>query len=205
MEELRTVEKTASAELTEKKSVFIGTASPVKTEAEARDFIASVKKKYSDACHNVSAYIIDGGIMHSSDDGEPSGTAGVPVLEVIKKCGITNVAVVVTRYFGGILLGAGGLVRAYSAAAKLAVDASNIVTYEKFFECRIKCSYADYNDVIYRLSQFCTKLGKTEFGSDVTLDFSVWHGDREKCENEIISRFDSKYSVTVTGEKFDVK
>ncbi|MBO4353463.1 MAG: YigZ family protein, partial [Clostridia bacterium] len=124
MEQIRTVGKAASAEIVEKKSVFIGYAAPVSSEAEAREFVASIKKKHADARHNVSAYIVSGGIMHSSDDGEPSGTAGVPVLEVIKKSGVINTVVVVTRYFGGILLGAGGLVRAYSAAAKAAIDAA---------------------------------------------------------------------------------
>lgn len=205
MEQIRTVGKAASAEIVEKKSVFIGYAAPVSSEAEARDFVASIKKKHADARHNVSAYIVSGGIMHSSDDGEPSGTAGVPVLEVIKKSGVVNTVVVVTRYFGGILLGAGGLVRAYSAAAKAAIDAAGVVTYEKFDECRIICSYGDYNDVLYRLGQFTVKTGETSFGETVEIKFAVLAEEREKLDAEITSRFDGRYAAETTGERFDVR
>jgi len=205
MEQIRTVGKSASAETVEKKSVFIGYAAPVSSEAEARDFVASIKKKHADARHNVSAYVLSGGIMHSSDDGEPSGTAGVPVLEVIKKSGIVNTAVVVTRYFGGILLGAGGLVRAYSAAAKAAIDAAGIAVYEKFYDCKIKCAYSDYNDVMYRLGQFTVKTGETSFGENVEIAFSVLAEERERLDAEITARFDGRYDVEITGEKFDVR
>ena len=205
MEQIRTVGKAASAEIVEKKSVFIGYAAPVSSEAEAREFVASIKKKHADARHNVSAYIVSGGIMHSSDDGEPSGTAGVPVLEVIKKSGVINTVVVVTRYFGGILLGAGGLVRAYSAAAKAAIDAAGVVTYEKFDECRMICAYGDYNDVLYRLGQFTVKTGETRFGETVAIDFAVLAEEREKLDAEIAARFDGRYSVEKTGERFDVR
>jgi len=205
MDKIKTVGKAASAELVEKKSVFIGYAAPVGSEDEAREFIASIKKKHGDARHNVSAYVLSGGIMHSSDDGEPSGTAGVPVLEVIKKSGVTNTAVVVTRYFGGILLGAGGLVRAYSAAAKAAIDAAGIVTYEKFDECRIICSYGDYSDVLYRLGQFTVKTGETTFGENVTVAFAVLAEERGRLNDEINARFDGRYSVETTGERFDIR
>ena len=115
-EALTTLGKRGTFEFTEKKSVFIGYAAPVSSESEALAFVAEIKAKHSDARHNVSAYVV-GGACHASDDGEPQGTGGVPVLDVIRKSGIDNAAVVVTRYFGGILLGAGGLVRAYSKAA----------------------------------------------------------------------------------------
>ena len=107
-EALTTLGKRGTFEFTEKKSVFIGYAAPVSSEAEALAFVAEIKAKHSDARHNVSAYVV-GGACHASDDGEPQGTGGVPVLDVIRKSGIDNAAVVVTRYFGGILLGAGGL------------------------------------------------------------------------------------------------
>ena len=205
MEKIKTVGKAASAELVEKKSVFIGYAAPVSSEAEAREFVASIKKKHADARHNVSAYIVSGGIMHSSDDGEPSGTAGVPVLEVIKKSGVINTVVVVTRYFGGILLGAGGLVRAYSAAAKAAIDAAGVVIYEKFDECRMICAYGDYNDVLYRLGQFTVKTGKTQFDENVTIEFAVLAEERGRLDEEIAARFDGRYAVEKTGERFDVR
>lgn len=205
MEKIKTLKNEASAEFTEKKSVFIGYAAPVDNEDGAREFIMKIKKKHADARHNVSAYILSGGVMHSSDDGEPSGTAGVPVLEVIKKSDILNAVVVVTRYFGGILLGAGGLVRAYSAAAKAAIDAAGVVTYEKFDECRIICAYGDYNDVLYRLNQFTVKTGKTQFNENVTIEFAVLAEEREKLDDEIAARFDGRYSVEKTGERFDVR
>ena len=205
MDKIKTVGKAASAEFTEKKSVFIGYAAPVSSEEEARDFIASIKKKHADARHNVSAYVLGGGIMHSSDDGEPSGTAGVPVLEVIKKSGVTNTVVVVTRYFGGILLGAGGLLRAYSAAARAAIDAAGVVTYEKFDECRIKCAYGDYSDVLYRLGGFTVKMGEATFEESVCVCFAVLAVERERLENEITARFDGRYAVEKTGERFDIR
>lgn len=205
MDKIKTVGKAASAEFTEKKSVFIGYAAPVSSEEEARDFIASIKKKHADARHNVSAYVLGGGIMHSSDDGEPSGTAGVPVLEVIKKSGVTNTVVVVTRYFGGILLGAGGLLRAYSAAARAAIDAAGVVTYEKFDECRIKCAYGDYSDVLYRLGGFTVKMGEATFEESVCVCFAVLAVERERLENEIAARFDGRYAVEKTGERFDIR
>ena len=116
----------------EKKSRFIATVVPVKSEEEALEFIAKMKKKYWDATHNCSAFVIGEGarLQRCSDDGEPHGTAGVPVLDIIVKSGITDVVVVVTRYFGGILLGTGGLVRAYTKGASIALKAGNIITMQ---------------------------------------------------------------------------
>lgn len=118
MEEYKTLRAPASDEFTEKRSRFIGYAQPVSTQVEAAAFIERIKKQHHDATHNVFAYLLrEGQLERYSDDGEPQGTAGIPVLDVLRKQGVTNCAVVVTRYFGGILLGAGGLVRAYSHAA----------------------------------------------------------------------------------------
>ena len=128
-----TVRQEASAEFTEKKSVFIGHAKPVKSDAEAMEFVAKIKEKYKDARHNCYAYYLNSGVLaRYSDDNEPQGTAGMPILEVIKKSGVNDCVVAVTRYFGGILLGAGGLVRAYSTAAGLAIEAAGVVTYEEY-------------------------------------------------------------------------
>ena len=123
-----TIGKEGSATLVEKKSEFIGYAAHVENESEALDFIAKIKHRHSDARHNVYAYVLKkNNIMRYSDDGEPQGTAGMPVLDVIRKTGFTDAVIVVTRYFGGILLGTGGLVRAYSASAKLAVEDAGIL------------------------------------------------------------------------------
>lgn len=126
----RTVEQFGQAEIVIEKSTFIGYAKPVNNEEEALAFIQEIKKKHRDATHNVPAYVLGehNEIQRCNDDGEPSGTAGVPVLEVLKKEDVRDVAVVVTRYFGGIKLGTGGLVRAYTRGAKIALEAAKIIT-----------------------------------------------------------------------------
>ncbi len=146
----KTVARSAAATMIERKSKFIATVRPVKTEAQALEIIAEMKSKYYDATHNVYAYIIgEGNIMRYSDDGEPSGTAGVPVLEVMRKEGIIDTAVVVTRYFGGILLGAGGLVRAYGASAKLGLDEAKIVTRTLCDLVEVSCDYTLFGKAQY--------------------------------------------------------
>ena len=148
-----TLAKEGMAELEEKKSVFIGHAKPVATEEEALAYIREQKRACPDARHNVWAYRLQGDIvMRCSDDGEPQGSAGVPVLDAIRKSGVSDAVVVVTRYFGGVLLGAGGLVRAYSRAAKLAIDEAQIVTREPFCDLTLDCSYADYQRYLDRKS-----------------------------------------------------
>ena len=133
------------ASFIERKSRFISYAMPVTTEEEAIEFLNSIRKKHYDATHNCYAYILgeNAEIQRSSDDGEPSGTAGIPILEIIRKEGLTNTIVVVTRYFGGILLGAGGLIRSYAEGAKLALSAAGIIEVKafSFFAIHIDYSY----------------------------------------------------------------
>lgn len=131
------------------RSKFIGYCKPVKTEEEARAFIDEIKTKHKDATHNVWAYTIglDMNIQRYSDDGEPSGTAGIPTLEVIKKEDLRDVVVVVTRYFGGIKLGAGGLVRAYTKGAKIGLQAANIVQKKMFRELKINTDYTNMGKI----------------------------------------------------------
>ncbi len=120
-----TIKEFATDDFVEKKSRFIGYIMPVKTEQEATDFITKISKKHHDATHNVYAYILrDGQVKRYSDNGEPQGTAGIPVLDVLQKEGLVDICIVVTRYFGGVMLGAGGLVRAYSHCASIAVRAA---------------------------------------------------------------------------------
>ena len=131
----KTVKKGAYDEFVEKKSRFIGYVKPVTTEDEAIEFVNAVRKKHSDATHNCYAYIVrENNIMRYSDDGEPAGTAGMPILDVLRKEDLTDVCVVVTRYFGGTLLGTGGLVRAYTKGAQVGLDAAERI--EKLF-CNI--------------------------------------------------------------------
>ena len=139
----KTVHEFGQDEVIIEKSTFIGYAKPVKTEEEAVEFINEIKKKHKDARHNVWAYTIgqNMNIQRYSDDGEPQGTAGIPTLEVIKKEDLRDVAVVVTRYFGGIKLGAGGLVRAYTKGAKIGLEAAKIIEKVMFQEVRVRIDY----------------------------------------------------------------
>lgn len=190
--------------LIEKKSEFIGYASPVSSETEALAFVSEIKKKHSDARHNVSAYIC-GSTAHASDDGEPQGTGGVPVLDVIRKNGLDGAVIVVTRYFGGILLGAGGLVRAYSGAAAGAVENAGITRYEKFIECRFSCAYGDYERLLYETGKFTTIADGVEFGENVTVRCAVISGECDFFSKRISEMTGGKVTVTVTGERFDTK
>ena len=137
---IKRLKNSAKIEFVEKKSLFIGFSTIVKNEDEALEIIKKKKKEYSDATHNVYAYMIGENIARYSDDNEPQGTAGMPVLNSIRMSGVTDVLVVVTRYFGGILLGAGGLVRAYSTAASMAIEAGGEAIFENYSVVQIKCS-----------------------------------------------------------------
>ena len=171
---LTTVGKAASAEFTEKKSVFIGDASPVSTEEEALAFIAAVKAKYPDARHHVYAYLLrENSKNRYSDDHEPQGTAGMPVLDVLRKGGLTDAVIVVTRYFGGLLLGAGGLVRAYTAAASGAVKAAGARTYRTYRPVMLGLSYTDYNKLLPELEKRGIRILDIEYAEGVTLSLSM--------------------------------
>ena len=151
MESYVTIRHHASFEYEDRKSIFIGEAMPVSTEEEALSFIESVKKRFPDARHHVYAYVLrENSIMRFTDDREPQGTAGMPVLDAIRKRGITDTAIVVTRYFGGTLLGTGGLVRAYSAAAIGALEAAEVITYDTYVTLTIDTTYSDYQRGTWR-------------------------------------------------------
>ena len=170
----KTIREYAKDSFTEKKSEFIGYITPVKTNDEAIEFINSIKALNRKATHNVYAYILqDQNITRYSDDGEPQGTAGVPVLDVLQKEGLTDVCVVVTRYFGGVLLGGGGLVRAYSHGCKIAVDAAQIMLMCSCFEITAKMDYNLYGKVTYILPDFEVKILDTDFSDSVTIKFLI--------------------------------
>jgi len=158
-------------EIVEKKSRFIATVKPVHSEEEAALFFAEMKKKYWDARHNCTAFSIgtNPGITRCSDDGEPAGTAGRPMLEVLTGDGITDVAVNVTRYFGGVLLGTGGLVRAYQAAVKAGLEACKILECIDGFLCTVRTDYNDYGKLTYLLAQESFSLTDTVFETDVKI------------------------------------
>ena len=164
-----TLAKSVTVEMEERKSVFLGHAAPVRSEEEARAFIDGKRREYHDATHNVYAYLLNGGaVARYSDDGEPQGTAGIPVLNVVKLSGATDLCVVVTRYFGGILLGAGGLVRAYGASARQAVEAAGLAVFEPWAVLRVTLSYSDYQKLSAALPKLGAEEDRCEFGEAVT-------------------------------------
>lgn len=162
--------KIADAEFTERRSRFIGHIFPTDTEQEALACLKRMRETYWDATHNVYAYIIRDGATRFSDDGEPGGTAGMPVLQVLQREEIFNVTCVVTRYFGGILLGAGGLVRAYAHSAKLALDAAGRSIKQVWTKIYLPCPYSWFERVKLEVAAFGGVIEGTDFGADVSFD-----------------------------------
>lgn len=170
MEEYLIPTQFGEAEFTEKKSRFIGRIWPVETEEEALDKIQQMKKQHYDATHNCWAYIIHNGAVRFSDDGEPGGTAGMPILQVLQREGLFNVVCVVTRYFGGILLGAGGLVGAYTKGAKISVDAAGKSMKRVWTVLYVPCPYSFYERVKLEVMAFGGIIRQTDFGSEVEME-----------------------------------
>lgn len=203
MKEYKTVEFESSDEFTEKKSRFIGYVKPVKTQAEAVEFINSIKSKHWDATHNVSAYVLkENNIQRSSDDGEPSGTAGVPVLDVLLKEGLVDVCVVVTRYFGGTLLGAGGLIRAYSHGSKIAVEAGHIITMAPCKIITASVDYSFYDRMNIMLGDFGANIENSEFADKVNIEFSLKESLVDNLSKTLTEQSNGKYTLNIIGEKF---
>ena len=162
--------KDADAEFIERRSRFIGHIFRTETEEEALARLKQMREKYWDATHNVYAYIIKDGATRFSDDGEPGGTAGMPVLQVLQREGIFNVTCVVTRYFGGILLGAGGLVRAYAHSAKIGLDAAGRSMKRVWTNVYLPCPYSWYERIKLEIAAFGGIIKDTDFGADVSFD-----------------------------------
>ena len=160
---------TGEAEYVEKRSRFLGHVRPVESEEEARAFIAEMKKKYYDARHNCWCYLLKDGPERYSDDGEPQGTAGIPMLEVFRREGVTNLVCVVTRYFGGVLLGAGGLFRAYTKSAKDALDAAGYAAVRRWEALEFCCSYAAIERMKQEIAAFDGALDAMDYGAEVSV------------------------------------
>lgn len=198
---IRSVYGRADAEYVIKKSRFIATVCEVKSEDEASAFIDEVKKKYWDARHNCSAYQVgpDGRFQRSSDDGEPAGTAGRPILEVLKKQGLTNTAIVVTRYFGGIKLGASGLIRAYSHTAALALEAADIAVYTPFTILKATVAYP----LVSTMERFVPDHGGTitdrQFAADVTFTMEVPQDEAEPFAAALTDTTSGRVTCQKTG------
>lgn len=176
MEDYFTLQKQGQVEFTEKKSRFIGYAAPVSEEKEAIAFIGEIRARHREARHNVYAYLINSGGMVNqrySDDGEPQGTGGYPVLEVIQKRGLVNCCIVVTRYFGGVLLGASGLVRAYSRGASAAVEAAGVLQVVKCVSVQMALSYSQYDRISAYMAERGFALENSVFTEQVALAYAV--------------------------------
>lgn len=199
----QTADRTASGEFTEKKSRFIGSISPVRTEAEAVAFIQQVKKTHPQARHHVYAYILrDGNLSRYSDAGEPSGTGGQPALQVLVREGLTDVCVVVTRYFGGVLLGAGGLTRAYARGAKVAVDAAGVAVMRLCCVYTVRCSYALYQRLLSMLEQEACTVGESVFTDEVAFSLSMRAQDTTRILEKFSEASAGTASVTYQCEKY---
>lgn len=190
------------SEYTEKRSRFLGHIRCVETEEEAKAFIAETKKKYYDARHNCWCYIIKGGAERYGDDGEPQGTAGIPMLEVLRREGVTNAVCVVTRYFGGVLLGAGGLLRAYTKTAKDALDAAGISVVRRWVEAEVPCSYSQAEKLKNEIISAGGTVLEMEYAANVTIRVLVPEERTEDFRAKIFDVTAGSVEVSVTGESF---
>lgn len=183
----KTINGSAEARFIEKKSEFIGYIRHTETEAEAIAFINEIRAMHRKATHNCYAYMLrDNNTARHSDDGEPGGTAGVPIYEVLRKEGLIDVTCVVTRYFGGIMLGAGGLVRAYTQGAKIAVEAAEILNMCTAARLCLKLDYSLYGKIGKTLTDFDVRTEKEDFGADVEITLCIRSEDEEKFTAALI-------------------
>lgn len=188
------------AEYVEKRSRFLGKVRCVTTEEEARTFIDAMKKQYHDARHNCWCYVLNSGAVRYSDDGEPQGTAGQPMLGVFQKEGVTDVVCVVTRYFGGVLLGAGGLCRAYTKSAKDALDAAGISVVRRWTELKVPCPYSLFAQVGQEVESAGGVVTDTEYAADVTLTVLLPEGTEISFQRRLLDLSAGTVTAEVTGE-----
>ena len=189
-------------ELVEKRSRFLGRVWPVEGEEEARAYIEETRKRRYDARHNCWCWRLKDGPERYSDDGEPQGTAGQPMLNVFQRENVTNVCCVVTRYFGGVLLGAGGLVRAYTQAAKLALDDAGISVVRRWVEVSVPCPYALFERMKQEVEGAGGVLGDVEYAADVTVKALLPEGAVEAFSARVTELTAGRVSAAVTGERF---
>lgn len=204
MESYTTILNSASFEYEDRKSIFIAEAKPVSKEREAIEFISEIKKKYSDANHHVYAYVLrENSAMRFSDDREPQGTAGMPTLDAIRKNGCTDVVITVIRYFGGTLLGTGGLVRAYSAAATGALKAGKIITYDIYTQYALELSYSDYQKIIPYLDISSFRRTQIDYSDFVIITGSIKKELAKKFEAGILEFTGGRVKLKNNGERFE--
>ncbi len=190
------------SEYVEKRSRFLGHVRPAESEDEARAFIAEMKKKHYDARHNCWCYLLQDGPERYSDDGEPQGTAGIPMLEVFRREGVTNLVCVVTRYFGGVLLGAGGLFRAYTKSAKDALDAAGRSVVRRWIVLEIPCSYSALERYKLEIAAFDGAVERLDYGAGVTVSALLPEERAEAFRARIFDLSGGAVTARVTGESF---
>ena len=190
------------ASFVEKRSEFIGQLRPVDGEEQARAFIEAVKKKHHDARHNCWCYLLKDGPVRYSDDGEPQGTAGQPMLGVFQKAGVTNLCCVVTRYFGGVLLGAGGLVRAYTQAAKLALEGAGVAQVRRWMEVRVDCPYSFFERVKLEAAAHGGVLGEVGYTHQVQVGLLLPEEQVEDFRRRVVELSAGACRAVELGEKF---
>ncbi|WP_297133623.1 YigZ family protein [Terrisporobacter sp.] len=200
----KTLHKYGVDECIIEKSTFIGYAKPIKSEEEAIEFINEIKKKHKDATHNVWAYTVgeNMNIQRYSDDGEPQGTAGIPTLEVIKKEDLRDVVVVVTRYFGGIKLGAGGLVRAYTKGAKIGISAGIVIEKIKYTDVKIKIEYNQLGKIQNEIMSLGFTVKDTIYGEDVEIIVYSKVEDVESLKSRIIDITSATADISIGDEYY---
>ena len=200
----RTLLKAASDEFIVNKSRFIGYGQPCETEEEALAFLSDIRARHKDASHNCYAYIIgpNMGVMRYSDDGEPGGTAGMPIIEVLKARSVTNCAVVVTRYFGGVLLGTGGLVRAYTQSTQAGIDAAQLVVVSRCVDLRIRIAYPRYEQLMRLAEDHGAKVLSTDFADAVTMNLRMLDGTQQPLLDALTARERGQEDVEV-GDPID--
>lgn len=201
----KTLRQAASDEFIVNKSRFLGYAAPVSTEEEALAFLQSVRLKHKDANHHCYAYVIgqNAGIMRYSDDGEPGGTAGMPIMEVIKAQGLVNCCVVVTRYFGGVLLGAGGLVRAYTQGCVIALKAAQVIVMEPSQRYLCEVAYPLWDRVQHCFKALPVQLISSEFTTAVTFSLLVREKDAEAVLAELTRVTDGRIETLLEEESYE--
>lgn len=204
MSSYKTLHDFGSDEIIIEKSTFIGYAKPIKTEEEAVEFVNEIKKKHKDATHNVWAYTVgeNMNIQRYSDDGEPQGTAGIPTLEVIKKEDLRDIVVVVTRYFGGIKLGAGGLVRAYTKGAKIGIEAGIIIEKVKYTDVKIKIEYNQLGKIQNEIMSLGFTVKDTIYGEDVEIIVYSKVEDVESLKSRIIDITSATADISIGDEYY---
>lgn len=193
MEEYLIVEASGRGEIVEKKSRFIAHVFPVQSEEEALSYIEGIKKEYWDARHNCFAFVVgkNNEIQRFSDDGEPQGTAGKPILEVLMNGNIHNTLIIVTRYFGGTLLGTGGLVRAYGQAAKVGLENSKVMSVCDGVRFRLVCDYNSIGKIKYIMAQM-NIVAEEAYGADVTLYINMKKSQYEKFKSQVVDATNGK-------------